>query len=67
MSRFPSARHLASWAALCPGNGESGGRRLSGRTRHGNKWLRQVLIEVVHVAAKTKDTYLAAQCRLLHL
>jgi transposase len=65
LSRFPSAKHLASWAALCPGNGESGGRRLSGKTRHGNKWLRQVLIEVAHVASKTKDTYLAAQYRRL--
>jgi transposase len=63
LSRFPSARHLASWAGMCPGNAESGGKRLSGKTRKGNRWLRQVLIEVAHVAAKTKDTYLAAQYR----
>jgi transposase len=36
VARFPSAEHLASWAGMCPGNAESGGRRLSGRTRHGN-------------------------------
>jgi len=29
-SRFPSAKHLASWAGVCPGNKESGGKRLSG-------------------------------------
>jgi transposase len=63
LHRFPSAKHLASWAGMCPGNKESGGKRLSGKTRKGNVWLRQVLIEIAHVASKTKDTYLAAQYR----
>jgi transposase len=63
LSRFPSAKHLASWAGMCPGNAESGGKRLNGTTRKGNKWLRQVLIEIAHAAAKTKGTYLAAQYR----
>jgi transposase len=63
LRRFPSAKHLASWAGICPGNKESGGKRLSGKTRKGNVWLRQVLIEIAHVASKTKDTYLAAQYR----
>jgi len=63
LQRFPSAKHLASWAGICPGNKESGGKRLSGKTRKGNRWLRQVLIEIAHVASKTKDTYLAAQYR----
>lgn len=65
LSRFPSAKHLASWAGMCPGNQESGGKRLSGKTRHGNIWLRQVLFEVAHAASKTKDTYLSAQYRRL--
>jgi transposase len=60
-SRFPSAKHLASWAGMCPGNSESGGKRLSGKTRKGSRWVRQVLIEMAHGAAKTKNTYLAAQ------
>ena len=63
LSRFPSADHLASWAGMCPGNAESGGRRLSGRTRRGNAWLRRTLAEVANVAARTKGTYLAAQFR----
>jgi transposase len=63
MSRFPSAKHLASWAGMCPGNHESGGKRLSGKTRKGNRWLRQILGEIAHVASKTKKTYLAAQYR----
>jgi len=60
LARFPSAKHLASWAGMCPGNKESGGKRLSGKTRKANPWLRQVLIEIAHVA---KDTYLVAQYR----
>jgi transposase len=63
MSRFPSAKHLASWAGICPGNHQSAGKRLSGKTRKGSRWLRQVLMEAAHVAAKTKHTYLAAQYR----
>jgi transposase len=48
---------------MCPGNAESGGKRLSGRTRKGNRRIRQVLIEIAHVAAKTRGTYLTAQYR----
>ena len=62
-SRFPSAKHLASWAGMCPGNHESGGKRLHGKTRKGSRWLRQILVEIAHVASKTKNTYLAAQYR----
>lgn len=60
MSRFPSAAHLASWAGLCPGNRQSAGKRLSGRTTPGNVWLRAVLGEAAWAASRTKGTYLAA-------
>jgi transposase len=60
MSRFPSDKHLASWAGLCPGNHESAGKRLSGSTTHGNPYLRAVLCQVAWVVAHTKDTYLSA-------
>ena len=65
MSRFPSASHLASWAGLCPGNNESAGKRGSGRTRHGNNWLTKALVQAAWSAARSKDTYLAAQYRRL--
>ena len=57
MSRFPSAAHLASWAGLCPGNRQSGGKRLSGHITPGNRWLRAVLGEVAWSAVHTHDTY----------
>jgi transposase len=65
MGRFPSAKHLASWAGMCPGNCESAGKRKSGKTRKGSRWLRQVLIEAAHGAAHTRHTYLAALYRRL--
>ncbi len=60
MGRFPSEQHLASWAGMCPGTGESAGKHKSGRTRQGSKWLRKALVEAAHAASRT-DTYLAAQ------
>ena len=65
MSRFPSAAHLASWAAMCPGNNESAGKRKSGRTRRGSPWLRSALVEAARAAQRTKGTYLGAQYRRL--
>jgi transposase len=62
MSRFPSHRHAASWAAICPGHDESAGKRRSGKTRNGNRWLRTALIEAANSAAgRTRGTYLNAQ------
>ncbi len=62
MSRFPSDRHAASWAAICPGHDESAGKRRSGKTRKGNRWLRTALIEAANSAAgRTRGTYLNAQ------
>ncbi len=60
LTRFPTAAHLASWAGLCPGNHESAGKRTSGRSRKGNPWLRDTLIETAWAAARTKGTYLHA-------
>jgi len=65
VDRFPTAAHLASWAGLCPGNNESAGKRMSGRTRKGNVWLRGVLVEAAWGAARTRRSYLAAQYRRL--
>ncbi len=67
MTCFPSAAHLASWAGMCPGNNESGGKRRSGRTRRGCSWLRAALVEAGWAAGHStkKKTYLAAQYQRL--
>jgi transposase len=63
MDQFPSAAQLASWAALCPGNNESAGKRFSGKMRKGNVWLRRTMCEAAWAASHTKDTYFSAQFR----
>jgi transposase len=63
MSHFPSDAHLASWGGVAPGNHESAGKRRSGKMRPGNKALRTALNQAAHAAARTKNTYLAAQYR----
>jgi transposase len=58
---FPTAGHLASWAGRCPGNNITGGKRRSGKPTKGNRWLADVLTECAWAAARSRDTYLAAQ------
>jgi transposase len=60
MSQFPSAGHAASWAGLCPGNAESAGKRFSGRTRKGDRYLRRMLVQSAWAAARCRDCFLAA-------
>ncbi len=61
MSRFPSHRHLASWAKVCPGNNRSAGRQRSGYAGMGNRWLRSILVECAWCASRKKDSYFKAQ------
>jgi transposase len=65
MSVFPSASHLASWAGLCPGNDASAGKRRSGRTRKGSRWLGIALTEAAQANTRSRDSYLSAQYRRL--
>lgn len=65
MDQFPTAGHLASWAGMCSGNRQSAGKRQSGKTTKGNRWLRTTLVQVAWAASHTKNTYLAAQYRRL--
>ncbi len=65
MQRFRSAAHLASWAKVCPGNNESAGKRHSGRTGRGNRWLRSGLVQAAHAAVKVKESHFAAVYRRL--
>src|SRR3954453_11421122 len=65
MTRFPTVEHFPSWAGACPGHHESAGRRRSGRTRPGPRWLTDVLTECARAAVRTKGSYLAAHYLLL--
>jgi len=61
MTRFPTAAYLASWAGMCPGNNITGGKRRSGKTNKGNRWLGEILDQCAIAASHTRNTYLAAQ------
>jgi transposase len=63
MSQFPSADHLCSWAAMCPGNNESAGKNKSGKMRRGNNWLRSMLVQAAWAAVRKPGTYLSAMYR----
>lgn len=61
MSQFANDEAISCWAGMCPGNNESAGKRKSGRTSKGNRWLRRALVESAYAASRKKDRYLAAQ------
>ena len=65
MERFPTDKHLASWAGVCPGNNESAGKRKSGKTGKGNRYLRAALVQAAWAASHQKGTYLSAQYQRL--
>ncbi len=65
MKPFPTAKQLSKWSGMCPGNNESAGKKKSGRTPPGNRWLRQVLVQSAWAASHSKKSYLAAQYRRL--
>lgn len=65
MTRFPRDKNVASWAAMCPGNNESAGKRTSGKTRQGNRYLRAALVQAAWAASHQQATSLAAQYKRL--
>ena len=65
MERFPTDHHLASWAGMCPGNNESAGKRKSGKTTKGSRYLRAALVQAAWAASHQQGTYLAAQYKRL--
>ena len=61
MTRFPTDNPPTSWAAMCPGNHEAAGKRKSGKTATGSRYLRAALMQAAWAASHQKGTYLAAQ------
>jgi transposase len=64
MKRFGAPDRLAAWAALCPGNNESAGKRKSGRIGKGGSVIRYIMCECANSAWKTKSS-LAAKYKSL--
>jgi transposase len=65
MDKFPTHKHIASWAGMCPGSNESAGKNKSGRITYGNKYLRAFLVEQGWAASRTKNTYLSSKYKSL--
>ncbi|WP_320167988.1 IS110 family transposase [Mangrovibacterium marinum] len=65
MVSFPSAKHLASWAGVCPGNNESAGKKYSTRITHGNKYLKTTLVEAAWAASHSKNCLMAAKYKAI--
>jgi transposase len=57
MSKFPSARHLAAWTGVAPGNNESGGKPRPASARRGNVHLTTTLVLAAAAAVKKKGSY----------
>lgn len=62
---FPSDAHLASWAGICPGSNESAGKKRSGKTTKGSRWLRRALVQAAWAASHKKNSYFQAHARNL--
>lgn len=67
MGTFPTSAHLCSWAGMCPGNNESAGKKKSGRTGHGDKHVRTVLVEAAWAASRTRGTFFKERFQRLAL
>jgi len=65
MTRYPNEAHLASWARICPGSHESGGKQLGASIGKGNRWLRSALVEAAKSASRTKRSFFHARYRRL--
>lgn len=63
--RFPSEQHLSSWAGMCPGSNESAGKKKSGKTTKGSRWLRTTLAQSAWAASRKKGCCFQAQYRRL--
>jgi transposase len=53
LQRFPDGEHISSWAGVCPGHKESAGKRQSGKTRSGNRYVREALVQAGHAVRRS--------------
>jgi transposase len=57
MGVFETARRLAAWAGVAPGNYESAGKPKGAATRRGNVFLKSALFAAASAAVRTKGSY----------
>jgi transposase len=57
MKMFATAAALVGWCGLKPRNGVSSGRYKSRKITHGNRYLRQIPIEISWVASRTRNCF----------
>ena len=57
MKTFATAAMLVGWCGLKPRNDVSNGRYKSRKITHGNKYLRQMLIEIAWSASRTRNCF----------
>src|SRR5829696_7489765 len=57
MGVFATARRLAAWAGLAPGNYESAGKPKGAAVRRGNVFLKSALFAAASAAVRTKGSY----------
>ena len=59
MGRFPTDKQICNWAGICPGNHESAGKRRSGKTSNGNRYLRSALVQAAWTSRRVRDCSLS--------
>lgn len=57
MKMFATAACLVGWCGLRPRNDVSNGRYKSRKVTHGNRYLRQILIEIAWAASRTRNCF----------
>lgn len=57
MKMFTTAACLVGWCGLKPRNDVSNGRYKSRKVTHGNRYLRQILIEIAWAASRTRNCF----------
>ena len=57
MKMFVTAASLVGWCGLKPRNDVSNGRYKSRKVTHGNRYLREILIEIAWVASRTRNCF----------
>ena len=67
MSAFQKATHLVGWAGLRPRNEETAEKIKSRKILHGNRSLREILVQISWAAARSNKSFLGKKFNILAL